>query len=90
VGLTRPAPGTWDYRAVPTEHWGKVTYLLRGGGGHHRSSAYIDLRTLEGENKYTDERVQLIWDDDLDCYVEIEYKEKTDGNQSGDGPSGAA
>jgi len=74
--MPKPAPGTWDYRAVPTDHWGKVKYLMLGGGGPHRSTAYIDLRTLEGENKYTEERVQVIWDDDLDCYVEVPYKEK--------------
>lgn len=74
----RPAAGTWDYKAVPAEHWGKVKYLMLGGGGNHRSTAYIDLRTLEGENRYTDQRVQLVWDDALDIYVEIQYKERID------------
>ena len=56
----------------PGVDFAKVTYQALEG---YVSKAYIDLNTGCGDDKYTDEPVYVVWDDDLDTWVE---KEKPD------------
>jgi hypothetical protein len=53
------------------ELFAKVTYVMRNG---KKSQAYVDLVSGEGTDKWTDEPLQIEWDDHKEDWVRVDRK----------------
>ena len=56
---------------IPEENFGKITYIVDPLHPQQKCKAYINTKTLEGNDKYSEEYVRVEWRDEFDCWVKI-------------------